>query len=234
MNYFLKEQYRFNINEVTSAKNSEGLSGSDKFMMNQTKLDEGSMILSDINIASTIAKIRRDIDIPITEEEIDYYCKNQSPSKLQIKLVTSYYTKYFGSYNDLNLITRRQYVLLSLLLKKKLLLELGYNIDNGEVYHASLPYILTGNLTDKLNTRIIRNNAFLAKMEDSYMYKDLIYHRYRLLSTIKPDEILQLLSSIINSRFTYVTYEYPELLGTEIKYSEDRIGDELSFFLRSL
>lgn len=202
--------------------------------MNQSKLDEGNAILSDLNIKYTIERIRRIIDIPVTEEEIDYYVKNQSPSPIQIKLVTSYYTKFFGSYNDLNLVTRRQYILLMLLLKKRLLLELGFPPNSDDVYHASLPYILTGNLTDRVNTRIIRNNNFIAKIEESYMYHDLIYKRYRLLGSIKPDEILQLLSTIINSKFTYVTYEYPELLGTDIVYSEDRIGDELAWFLHNL
>lgn len=234
LNYFLREQYSFNINEITNAKNTEGLSGSDKFAMNQNKLDEGNSILSDLNIKYTIARIRKIIDIPVTEEEIDYYAKNQSPSPIQIKLITSYYTKYFGSYNDLNLLTRRQYILLMLLLKKRLLLELGFSPDSDKIYHASLPYILTGNLSDKINTRIIRNNNFIAKIEENYAYHDLIYNRYRLLGSIKPEEILQLLSTVINSRFTYVTYEHPDLLGTEILYDEDRIGDELTYFLHTL
>lgn len=231
LGYFIREKYAFNINEVTSASNTEGLSGSDKFMMNQAKLDEGAMILSDVNIKTTIDRIRRDIDIAVSEEEIDYYAKYQKPSKLHIKLVTLYYTKYFGSYNDLNLLTRREYILLSLLLKKKLLLELGFSMREGEVYHAALPYILTSNLSDKISTRIIRNNNFIAKMEENYLYKDLMENRYSMLRYIKPDEILKLFSSIINSKFSYVTYEYPDLLGAEIFYNEDTIGDELAFFL---
>lgn len=235
ISYFLKEQYNKNLTEVTNTRNSEGLSGSDKMLMNQNKLDEGSVILSDLNIQLTIERIRKRIDVPISEEEIQYYMINHHASKVQIQLVYAYYTKYFGTYRDLNLLTRRQYTILLLLLKKKLLIDLGYEKDEeGHIHYACLPYLLTGNLSDKVNTRIIRNNKFIAKIEESYMYQDLIHNKYRLLECLKPDAILSLLSSIINTRFTYVTYEYQELLGTEITYSEDKIADELLFFLSCL
>lgn len=233
--YFLKEQYNKNLTEVTNTKNSDGLSGADKMLMNQNKIDEGSVILSDLNIQMTIDRIRKRIDVPITEDEIQYYITNHRPSKIQIQLVYAYYTKYFGTYRDLNLLTRRQYIILLLLLKKKLLIDLGYEKDEeGRIHYACLPYLLTGNLSDKVNTRIIRNNKFIAKIEESYMYQDLIHHKYELLEYLKPDAILSLLSQIINTRFTYVTYEYQELLGTEITYSEDKISDELLFFLSCL
>lgn len=203
--------------------------------MNANKIDAGVVTLADLNIEMTIKKIRRDIDVPITEEEIDYYIANHKPDKLQIQLVYAYYTKYFGSYRDLNLIGRRDYITLLLLLKKKLLIELGYETDEeGKIHYASLPYILTGNLVDKVNTRIIRNNKFIAKIEESSTYHDLLNNKYRLLESIKPDILKQLLSSVVNTRFTYVTYEYPELLGQEIVYPEDKISDELIFFLSTL
>lgn len=235
LHYFLKAQYSKNITEVTNAKNSDGLSGIDKMAMNLTKLDEGATTIADINIKKTIERIRKIIDVPISEEEIDYYRQHLSPSKIQIQLIYSYYTKYFGSYRDLNLLTRKDYIILALLLKKKLLIELGYEHDeNGMIHQAALPYILTGNLEDRVNTRIIRNNKFISKIEDSYLYQNLINKKYNLLQQIKPDYILSLLSTLINTRFTYVAYENPELLGKEIIYSEDKISDELLFFLNNI
>lgn len=200
--------------------------------MNASKIDEGSITMSDMNIKLTIDRIKRIIDLPITEDEIHYYMINHHPSKLQIQLVNTYYTKFFGSYRDLNLLTREQYITLLLLLKKKLLIDLGYEEEqDGELHYAALPYLLTGNVTDKINTRIIRNNKFIAKIEENDMYQELIREKYQLLESIKPDIILSLLSSVINTRFTYVTYENQELLGTEITYSEDKISDELLFFM---
>lgn len=235
LNYFLKEQYKRNLIEVTDNKNSDELSGADKMLMNLTKLDEGITTMADINIELTINRIRRMNDIPITEEEIAYYMKHHSPSDIQSQLVYSYYTRFFGSYRDLNLLNKRDYTIALLLLKKKLLIELGYETDlDGSVHHAALPYILTGNLEDKLNTRIIRNNKFMSKIKESYLYKNLVETKYYLLEEIKPDYILSILSAIINSRFTYVTFENPDLLGQEIVYSEDKISDELLFFLNGI
>lgn len=233
--YFLKDQYSHNLTEVTNTKNSDGLSGADKLLMNSMKLDEGVLVMADLNIDLTIERIKKMIDIEITKEEIEYYMYNHHPSKLQIQLVYAYYSKYFGDYRDLNLLPRRSYIILLLLLKKKLLLELGYEKDEqGKIHHASLPYILTGNVIERVNTRIIRNNKFIAKLEENYMYQDLINRKYKLLQYVKPDEIMTTISQIINTRFSYVTYEYPELIDTEIHYSEDKISDELLFFLESL
>lgn len=223
------------MTEVTNTKNADGLSGIDKMAMNLTKLDEGATTLADINIEKTIERIKKIIDVPISEEEIAYYMENLKISNIQRQLICSYYTKYFGSYRDLNLLTRKDYIILSLLLKKKLLIELGYETDeDGTIHQAALPYILTGNLEDRINTRIIRNNKFISKIEESYLYKNLIENKYNLLQQIKPDYILSMLSTFINTRFTYVTYENPELLGQEIVYSEDKISDELLFFLNSI
>ena len=235
LSYFLKDQYSKNLTEVTNAKNTEGLSGSDKMLMNSNKIDEGVVTLADINIEYTIAKIRRDIDVPLSEEEIQYYIDNHKPCDIQKLLVMGYYSKYFGGYRDLQLLTRRDYIILLLLLKKKLLIELGYEEDDaGNIHYASLPYILTGNLTDKVNTRIIRNNRFIAKLEESSMYQNLMQNKYRLLDSIKPEEIKKKLSNIVNTRFTYVAYEHQELIGVEIKYPEDKITDELLFFLNCI
>lgn len=233
--FFMKEQYEKNLTEVTNTKNSEGLSGVDKMFMNLSKIDEGHTIIADNNIETTLEKIQRDKGIYISDSEIEYYKKNLSPSKIQQKLVYSYYAKDFGSYRDLNLLSRTDYIKLILILKKELLNNLGYDQDeNGILRPAALPYILTGNLTDKLNTRIIRNNKFISKVEESYTYNALKSKKYNLLEQIKPEYILSVLSSLINSRFTYVAYEFPELLGQEIIYSEDKISDELLVFLNCI
>ena len=222
LSYFLKDQYTKTITEITNTKNSEGLSGSDKMMMNCSKIDEGVITMADLNIKMTIQRIKRIIDIPFTEEEVQYYMVNHRPTELQCQLVRTYYTKYFGSYRDLSLLSRHDYMVLLVLLKKKLLLELGYeDEEEGKIHNASLPYILSGNVSDKINTRIIRNNKFLVKIKESDMYKELIERKYQMLSYIKEDAIISILSQVINTKFTYVTYEYPELLETEINYYEE-------------
>ena len=224
-----------NLNEITNTKNADGLSAYDKLMMNQTKLDEGVIILADMNIKLTTKRIEEMLDFYVSPMELEYYTKNFKPSKTQIELVQAYLTKFFGSYRDLNLLPRQDYIHLLLLIKKKLLMDLGYmEQESGKIYLAVLPYLLTANLSDKVNTRVIRNSKFVSKIEESYMYQNLINKKYRLLECIKPGYIMGILSSMVNTRFTYCVYEYPELLGEEITYNENKILDELLFLLNQI
>ena len=123
LGYFIKDQYSKNLVEVTSAKNTDGLSGMDKMEMNLQKIDEGIIILSEANVKHEMKRIRRDYDFEISEEEIDYYIKNHKPTELQVELVTAYWGKHMGSSRNRNNLTRREYIELLLILKKKLLLQ---------------------------------------------------------------------------------------------------------------
>ena len=236
MSYFLKEAYQQNLSEVSNIKTSDGsLTAIDKLLMSQTKIDEGIVSLSEMNVELTIKRLERMIDIQTSEEEINYYLKNFVPSKLQMQLVYSYLTRYFNSYRDENLISRRDYIRVLLLFKKRLLMGLGFqNVESGEVKYAALPYILTGNLSEKVNTRLIRNIKFNSKIENNYMYQYLVNEKYKYLEAIKPGYIKSLISSFVNTRYTYCVYESQDIYGEEIIQPEDKIADELLFFLYSI
>ena len=203
--------------------------------MNMRKIDEGVTTLADLNIDLTTKYIEKVIDIKVSDEELEYYLKYYTPSEMQIEFINTYLTKYFDSYRDTGLINRRNYVKLMLLIKKKLLLDFGYeNIEQGEIKSAALPYLLTGNLSDKVSTRIIRDSNVVHKIENNYMYQNLINNKYKNLESIKPGHILSIISSFVNTRYTYCVYEYPELLGEEIDYPEDKIAYEVLSFLNAI
>lgn len=233
LGYFLKESYAKNLTEVSNIKNSEGLSGSDKMMMNLSKINEGETIMADINIDETLEKIMRDNDIEITEDELNYYKAYYNPSKLQVHIVRTYWAKYFGSYRELNLLTKEQFLKLALLLKKQLLIIYAYDNSREEgKYHCILPFIITGNVEGKINSRMIRNTKFINKVTENYNYQYLIVNKFNMVEHIKKDYLISYLSQFINTQFTYVSYEHPDLLGKPIEYSEDKIADELLFFLK--
>lgn len=233
INYFLKEQYEKNLAELSNTKNNEGLSGIDKMAMHLDKYDEGAVILADLNIIMTIDRIRDMVDIPITEEEIDYHMQHSTFSDIQTEYIRAFYAKNFGNYNDLSLIPKRQMIILTLIMKKILLLDLGYDADSKCIKRAALPYILSGNLEDRIVNRMVRNSKFVESLENSYKYQRLIGDDYLMLQQIdgKGEFIKSRLSTIINTKFSYVTYEAPELTGKEIEYDESQIADELCTFL---
>lgn len=231
LNYFLKEQYDKNMREVSNIKDEEGVSGVDKMLMNKNKLNEGDVTMSEINIEMTIDRIKKKIDVPIDDAEIDYYMKNHTPSPLQIFLINSYYAKYFGNYRDLNLITRRQYITILIILKKKLLIDLGFDSSTSEIHYAALPYILTGNISEKASPRMMRATSTTSDLEDSADYQELVNVKYAMVELLKPGYIKNLFNNIVKTKFTYVTYENQELTGTEILYDEGKIKVELMSFL---
>ena len=233
LNYFLKDQYEKTLTEVTNTKNNDGLSGIDKMAMNLDKYDEGTVILADINIEDTMKRIIQMVDIPIAEEEVNYYMEHFHIAPMQLEYIHQFYAKYFGNCQDLALIPKRQLIILALIMKKILLIDLGYDPDTKEMKEAALPYILTGNLEDRSVNRMIRAQKFVDSLEESYKYQRLVNEDYKMLLEIpgKEDSIKAKLSTIVNTKFTYVTYEAPELTGTEITYDVESIADELLSFL---
>lgn len=231
--YFLKETHAKTLAEVTNTKNADGLSGIDKMYMNFQKRDEGDAILADVNIETTIHRLKRMFDVPITDEEIQYYKDNHRPHPLQVKLIYTWFAKYFGSYRTENILGREDYIQLLLILKKKMLIEQGYdNATNTFISKSILPYIISGNLEDKVNNRLIRNTRFNAKIDENEQFEYISKHKYHLLDEIDPDRPKALLSNLINTNFTYCVYEAPELLGKPIEYNEDRVALESLTFMR--
>lgn len=234
LNYFLKDSYAKNLTEVTNTKNSEGLSGVDKMMMNQTKIDEGTIIIADLNISTTLDRIKRNYDIEITDEEVQYFIEHTDFNEIQRNLVKVYWANQFGSYTLLDLLTRKQYAQLTLLLKRLLMAVYACgskNSDNDSAYRCILPYVLTANVEGRINTRTIKNDKFRKKVTTNYMYKKLCDRKFSAIESIYRDYLISYLSKFINTSFTYVSYEHPEMTGKTIEYSEDQVTDELLFFL---
>ena len=237
LSYFLKDQYSKNRIEVSNVKNAEGLSGVDKMMMNMSKVDEGAITNVEINIDTTIKRIKDMYAVELSDAEVDYYMKHHTPVDIQVDFVKSCYAKIFGGYRDLNALTKRNYIELVLILKKLLLFELGFeeDADTDTIHAAALPYLLTGNLSDKVNNRIIRNNSFDEELNDNYLYQELINDTYAdLIQYIKPDLIKQIISSFVNTKFTYVEYENRDLLGKYIDCTREEVADNILFVLKNL
>lgn len=218
--------------EVSNVKNAEGLSGADKMDMNMSKMDEGSIVLSEINAEQTFLDIITTFNIDITEEEIDYYIDNLVPDKFRIEYMYRFYASYFGNFRDIENLEPRQQIYLLILMKKKLILDNAGDPDNGDIESHALPYILTSNVKSRLNNRQIRNAKFKKKNEDNADFEMLTTHTFKYLLEWKPDILNQIQSTFIQTQFTYVAYDHPELLGQDIEYTDDLISTELNAFLR--
>ena len=229
--FFVKETYSKTLTEMTNTRDSEGLSASDKMEMNLSKMDKGILVMSEVNIKDTIRRLREQYGVAISEEEIDYYIKHQKPSDIQTHLIRSLYSKEFMSYRDQYIVPNRQSPILKIILKKRLIADAVCS-PNKEFDDVVLPYILTGNVSGKVNTRMVRNSKLLAKIEEDSDYQYLVNYKYKELEELEPGYIKSLLSTFIYTKFTYVCYEAPELLGVEINAPEDQICHELIQYLK--
>lgn len=232
--YFIKEQYKKTVTEMTNTKNSEGLSGIDKMEMNLKKINEGYVIASEINAEQVLEYIFNSINLPVTEEEIDYQIKNQKLSNIQIWLIRNYLVSLFGSFADTLEIGRRDFYKLIILIKKQLISDEGYSIDKVHPGKCALAYIISGNLENALNNRIIRNAKYNSMVDINDDYQWLMNKRYKYMKELKPDEIKVVASTFVNTTFTYVTYEDQEYTGKEIKYDDYLVSKEILQFIKCI
>lgn len=200
--FIIRTKYDHNLVEVSSAKNAEGLSGIDKLEMNSYKIDESLMIMTELNTKQVIDQLCESIGMTIKDDEIDFYAKHMGIHKMQSEFVFYYFAKYLG-YNDLRLLTKKNYIRLVIILRRTLDAE-------GFTY---LPIIFSSNVI-ALSKRAIRNQKFASRIEASDVYKNLMKYKFPALKEIgKEDFILKQLSMFINSTFSIVDYDHPERLG---------------------
>lgn len=231
--YFRKETYGKTFTEMLNTRNSDGLSTSDKMEMNLTKIDAGVLHIADIIIDETVEELPKRINVPKNDDEIEYYRKNLIPSNLQIQLVRSIYADFFSSYKIESLINREVYITMALLLKKRLLLMAGHEAS-GFGSDLWLPYILTGNIVGHENNKLIRDATVVDEIENDPIYIYLVTDKYRELEERNPGTIMQQIMTVANTKFTYVVYENPDLLGQPIDAPVRELAAEMLLLLKMM
>lgn len=223
--FFLRQKYDYDLREVSHIVENDGLSNIDKMEMSSAKLDESMVIMSSVNITHTMTRLLKQMRCEISKEEIKFYKKYHKINRFQSQLVLYFYAKYFGGFRDLHLLNETQYVTLLILLKRRLQVF-------GNVY---LPQLLSGNIESRLSTRTIQNNKFVTKVENSDLYQKLVEDKFSTVNEIgKPRLILNMMSTLLNTTFTFVDYDNPELLGEKIEINPDILCDEFLNFLNQI
>ena len=225
LGYFNRHPFEFNSMELTNEINESGLSKVDKMEMASSKLDESMVIMSSVNTKKSIKRLLRQMRANISDEEIEFYKANHKVNQFQSQLVLYFYAKYFGGFRDLHQLNKTQYITLLILLKRRLQ-------AFGNVY---LPQLLTGNIASRLNTRTIRNDKFISKVKNSDLYQQLMNGKFSTVNEIGKNElIINRLSTLLNTTFTFVDFDHPELLGEKIEINVDMLCDEFLNYLNQI
>ena len=225
LQYRCIKNFGITMREISTEKDSEGLSYLDKLEMNTIKIDENLIILSKVNIDTTIKRIKKKLNIRLPKEEVEYYLINTKINKISKSIVFYYYAKYFGGFNDLLHINQKQYMKLMVLMKKRMEI-LGYKY---------LPLIISANTEGRINNRLLYNSKFIDEVTSSDVYHNLIENKYNtVISTEKKNMLINLLVIIINTQFSYCEYDSPELLGTYITIDNDILWQEYIDFVNQI
>ena len=224
---FKSENYKAKPVEVSSEEytndSDDFLTHAESLEMSMYRIDESNIIINDINIDFGLKDIQSRFNIEISEDEFRFYMDNLKINSLTQTLMHAFYSRYFKDSTAVQLLTKEQAVYLIVLLKKFLQLT-GMTI---------LPQIITATVQGRFKENIIKNYKFMEKCKTSAVYINVIENKFRFVREINPkeDPIIKLLSTIINSSFTWVDTD-PEINGRTCEdITNDIIIDEFLYFL---
>lgn len=222
LEFFVIKNLNINMREISTEKDSEGLSYLDKLEINTNKIDESIVILSKINIKQTIKLIKKKLAIDIEKDEIDFYSDYLVITPIGRSLLDYFYAKYFNGYIDLKSINKAQYIQLMILMKRALQIK-------GDIY---IPQILSAGIEGRINARTIYNSKLLDKIQHSEAYNRMINDKYSTLKGMgKNDAIMNLLSILFNTQFKYCDYDLQEKYGEIIECDFDVLAQEFLDFI---
>jgi hypothetical protein len=225
LDYRCIKNFGINMREISTEKDSDGLSYLDKLEMDMVKIDENNILLSKVNIKDTIKRIKQKTHIKVSKDEVEYYLKNTKVNQISKSLVFYYYSKIFGGFTDLNHITIDKYMKLMILMKRRL----AYN---GFIF---LSQIISANVDGRINNRMIHNNKMLDRTRNTDTYKNIVDQKYEVLrNSGKEDTVLALLSTLLNTSFLFVDYDEKDKLGQKIFMDYDSLSQEFLDFVNSI
>lgn len=225
LEFFVIKNLNVNYREISTDKDSEGLSSLDKLEMNTIKIDESLVILSKINIKKTIKAIKKEMNVEITKEEREFYSKFMRITPIGKTLLFYFYAKYFDGYRDLKSITKKQYIDLMILMKRALQIK-------GDIY---LPQILSAGIDGRINARTIHNSKLIDKIVSSEVYSQILSQKYSALQGMEKSEIIiSILSTLLNTQFLYCDYDMRNKLGQEINVDFDILSQEFLDFVNRI
>ena len=217
---FVRVNTPLNMNQV----DSEGLTSFDKFEINLNKIDESKSIINSLSIKSQTKNILNEMNYTMSEAYFKYYKETISLNHLQQKLIFLYFSKYCGGFENLYNSDRDEYIIMVLILKKKL-------EDSG---FTMLPKFLTAIQVDNQKKISINRTKMIERIESSKKYNNLINNKYKFSKNTIEDEIIKLVTNITNKTFVELPdfYDVQDIdFEKEIEINTDILSDEILSFL---
>jgi len=204
--------YEFALITVSSSsRDDDNNSESDKFEAHMAKQDEAMLIQTNVNCETTMRNIIQEFG-PFSEDEIEFYRKELTidgkplKNEFQCNLISYLFLRNFCDTQAVKLINNRDYLVLMIAAKRKLIRE-------GQ---TMLPFILGGRIS-RFVTRKTVNKKILQRMMISDNFPKVV-DKYRN-EKIQDQILLKNIAQILASEFKNIDYYNEDLNGITVDYS---------------
>ena len=193
--------------------------------MTVSRIDVSNVIICNVNKKTVIEKLKDALKIEIDEKEKNFYKKYYKPTEFQIEMIKLYFVKYFNGFIEMSSLTADEFTTLVVIMKYKM---------QGEGYKY-LQHMIIGHMLDKNPTKTMRSHKFVDKIEQSSTYKRLVKKKYKKLLKLKGDRIiLDKLSLLLKTKFSFIDYNNKKALGQQIEIDDNIVCDEFLIFLSNI
>jgi len=202
--------------DINTKRFNNKMSGLEQLEMNAARVDERDIIISSYGSKSKIKRLEAKYNVEIKDEDIEFYKDNIELNGFQTSIILQFFAEDFKGMENMKFIKRKDFYRM-LIIMKTYLKRKGFKM---------LPELISGNISKRIKGRRIGNKK-LAKIKQSPRYINLLQQYKDVSSSVTENLILKYISVFINTPFTYVDHNRPDLLQIDIKVQEELISDEL-------
>jgi hypothetical protein len=194
----LHQYFEINYNVISPISEESDFSDVDRFEIKRVNTHEWGKIMSEPHfIEDTINIIFSRQHFVLDPKEYEFYFNTIVMNSIQDTMIRNFFSFYFSGWNNLEGLTKEQYIKLIIFLKHFLLRGGKFKI---------LPHILTGIIVT-MNEKRILNRPIERKIRESIRYQNIL-KRYAYAGTILPksNAIETQITLILNSKINYNNY----------------------------
>ncbi len=224
----IMQVFRRNLIETSIVPDADGNSKTDRFRASKMKINEEYVITCSIDMNKLVKDLYTKYANEISMEELEYYRRNMKPSRLHQLMIEIYFFKYTSSSSEFALLKNLDWYKLLLIMRKDIMRR--FNVTKDTLLDSTLSLILTANIEEiPVGEKIyVKDTKYLKDSED---YNILIEKFYSTIVSIDSEVIKKFLITFANSKYRFVLYEEPQLLGEEISINKRELIDEMINFL---
>lgn len=224
----IMQVFRRNLIETSIVPDADGNSKTDRFRASKMKINEEYVITCSMDMKNLVKDLYTKYINEISMEELEYYRRNMKPSRLHQLMIEIYFFRYTSSSSEFALLKNLDWYKLLLIMRRDIMRR--FNVTKDTLLDSTLSLILTANIEEiPVGEKIyVKDTKYL---KDSKDYNLLIEKFYSTIVSIDSEVIKKFLITFANSKYRFVLYEEPQLLGEEISINKRELIDEMINFL---